>query len=68
MQINDVVVCAFSGQYLHIQTGQEYIVKDVTQDHGITYLSVVDGTGTPRHYDAKRFMLNSDVGVMHVND
>lgn len=60
MQINDVVICAWSGSYQGITTGREYTVIDVKLDHGIKYISIKDDLNRVGTYDAARFMKRTD--------
>ena len=61
MQINDVVVCAWSGSYQGITTGREYTVIDVKLDHGIKYISIKDDLNRVGTYDVARFMKRTDM-------
>lgn len=61
MQINDIVVCAWSGSYQGITTGREYTVIDVKLDHGIKYISIKDDLNRVGTYDATRFMKRIDM-------
>jgi hypothetical protein len=60
MQINDDVVCAWSGIYTSITTGKTYRVDNVFEDHGNEYITVLDDNGKRASYDSCRFMKLTD--------
>ena len=61
MQVNDIVVCAWSGKYTGIKTGREYTVMNVFEDQGIKYISIKDDLNRVGTYDAARFMKRTDM-------
>lgn len=62
MQVNDDVICAYSGKYQgrYLNTFQAYKVLSVQHDHGLDYISIIDNSGAQRTYQANRFVVKEN--------